>query len=69
MSIPGRPVVCRRGEQEIEPYGDVDRARQDDLATAQWVESMQRLGAAQLPLVPYGAGGRKPVASAGGAAV
>lgn len=69
VSIPGRPVVCRRGGQEIEPYGDVDRARQDDLATAQWVESMQRLGAAQLPLVPYGAGGRKPVASAGGAAV
>ena len=68
VSIPGRPVVCRRGEQEIEPYGDVDRARQDALATAQWVQSMQRLEAAQLPLVPHGGSGRDPVISAGGSA-
>lgn len=69
VSVPGRPVVCRRGDEEIEPYGDVARARQDPLATVEWVGSMQRLGAAQLPLVPHGGTARDPVTSAGGAAV
>lgn len=51
VSIPGQPVSCRRGEDLIEPYGEVERARQDPLAAAEWAQRMERLGVAGLALV------------------
>lgn len=68
VSIPGQPVVCRRGEDVVEPYGEVERARQDLLATTEWAQRLERLGVAQLALVaPHGTSAQAAAASAGGA--
>jgi heat shock protein HtpX len=51
-SIPGRPVLCRRGEETFEPYAEIDRARQDpQSAAAEWIATTEALGVSRLALV------------------
>lgn len=65
-SIPGQPILCRRGEQVLDPYGALG---QDAAATGEWTRTAERLDIAQLPLVAPGAvAARDALVAAGGAA-
>ena len=56
-SMPGRPVVMRRGqaadgEDTIEPFVEVNRMARGDLDAAAWQERCSRLGIRDLALAP-----------------
>lgn len=48
-SLPGDPVVCRRGEDSLEPYRELENGTQ---AAAEWGSRTARLGIARLALAP-----------------
>ena len=68
QSTPGTPLVCRRGDDVVEPYSALSQAVEDALAAADWRETCTRLGVANLRLVPAdaAAGGVAAAASARG---
>lgn len=68
-SIPGQPVVCRRAEQTLDPYGAIGRAGEEPPPAVEWAQTAEQLGIAQLPLVARrGATAPAAVATAGGRA-
>ncbi|MDP1848502.1 MAG: M48 family metallopeptidase [Solirubrobacteraceae bacterium] len=67
-SVPGQAIVCHRGEQAVEPFAAIDRARQDPQAATEWAQTAARLGIAPLALVAQpGAVARDPIAAPGAA--
>jgi hypothetical protein len=55
MSAPvGEPVVCKRGQNRIEPFGEVERLGTGELTAAEWRERCSELGIADLRLARAG---------------
>jgi hypothetical protein len=51
-SLPGRPVVMRRGDAALEPFIEVNRMARGEVETAAWQQRCSDLGIGDYPLKP-----------------
>jgi heat shock protein HtpX len=51
-SLPGRPIVMRRGDDVLEPFNEVDRLARADLGAEAWQQRCWALGIRDLSLAP-----------------
>lgn len=51
-SLPGRPIVMRRGDDVLEPFNEVDRLARGDLGAEAWQQRCWDLGIREVSLAP-----------------
>jgi Zn-dependent protease with chaperone function len=51
-SLPGRPVVMRRGDATVEPFVEVNRMARGEVETAAWQQRCTELGTSDFSLIP-----------------